>query len=852
MNHAGYITDTFSRDVLEFRRVIELLSHFLSGPLSEPRLETLGPGTEIDSIRRDLERVGEALEYLGESSRPSLGSLKNPRPTLERLAVEGASCSALEILEILEVARAAQELRGWFVKTPARQVGPGFTRLHQLVAALADFRGLVREMDGKILPDGSLDSSASPALARLRKSIEQTRQEVQSTLERLLRRLSKEGVLQDAVVSIRNDRFVLPVRTEEKRRVVGVVHGGSSSGATVFLEPLETVPLNNELVELQEREFAEVQRILAEFSDKLRLRRADLIAAVEILSEVDLIFAKAEFARQYHCCLPQLFGAGPPANQNGLSAAMPEGTPSPVPARRDTLSPKGARGRDVTSLGAFGSSLVLRDVRHPLLERTLQSQKGRPVPITVELEPPKTLVVISGPNTGGKTVALKTIGISVLMAQAGLPVAASEARLPLFGRVLADIGDQQSIEASLSTFSAHITNIEAMARVADRNDLVLLDELGGSTDPNEGAALAVAILEHFRERGAVTIVTTHHSRLKAYAADTAQAINAAVDFDEITLQPTYRLLLGLPGKSSGLDIARRLGLEGSIVEKARTLLDPTEAQTAALVASLHEQKATLERELARLAEERKEFQAQQAESSRRFEAERRAKLRELDARLEETLRLYEKRWEKTITEIRSRLETSKTGKRLERRADVLQREVREEWNAQVLEVLGAPAEQPAEPEVIDRLPAVGDSVRLANIPTPGKVIGLAGDQVEVEVGRLHTRVRKDEVRVLNLGVRVSVPPPESRTPNPEPRAESAAEINVIGSTAEEARERVDKFLDDAYMAGRFRLRVVHGHGKNILKNSLHEMFASHPHVEKFYPAPPQEGGTGATIVELKL
>jgi DNA mismatch repair protein MutS2 len=820
MSQGGNIRDTFSRDVLEFSQVIELLSHFLSGPLSRPRLAALEPSTDIETIRRDLERAGEAREYLRENSRPSLASLKDPRPLLHGLAVEGASCSALDILAVLEVARASRDLHSLFVKTP-------FTRLDQLVTGMADFRDLLREMDGKILPDGSVDSSASPALARLRRSIEQARQEVQSTLEKLLHRLSRDGVLQDAVVSIRNDRFVLPVRTEEKRRVAGVVHSGSSSGATVFLEPLETVPLNNELVELREREFAEIERILAEFSDKLRARGADLLAAAEILSELDLAFAKAEFACQYDCCLPQLTEA-PPAKESGGQA------------------------------GPAGF-LVLQDARHPLLERTLRSQKRRPVPITVELESPKTLVVISGPNTGGKTLALKTVGVSVLMAQAGLPIAASEARLPLFRRVLADIGDQQSIEASLSTFSAHIANIEAMARVADNNDLVLLDELGGSTDPSEGAALAIAILEHFRERGAITFATTHHSRLKAYAAETAQAINAAVDFDEATLRPTYRLLLGLPGKSSGLDIARRLGLEPTIVEKARSLLDPAEAQTAALVASLHEQKAALERELAALEEERKEFQAYQVESRRRFETERRAKLRELDTRLEETLQLHEKRWEKTIAEIRSRLETSKSGKRLERQASALQREAREEWNAQVLEALGAPAEQQAETEVIDRLPVVGDSVRLANLPAPGKVIGIAGDQVEVEVGRLRMRVRRNEVRVLSesqpaaaSGRAVLSSANASPASTPPEAAEVPAEINVIGSTAEEALERVDKFLDDSYMAGRFRLRVVHGHGKNILKNSLHQMFASHPHVEKFYPAPPREGGTGATIVELKL
>src|SRR6516165_8437822 len=602
MSHDKDIPDTFSRDTLEFPQILELLSHFLSGPVSQERLAALQPSTNIESIRRDLERAGEAREYLRETSRPSLGSLKDPRSLLHRLAVEGTFCSALEILALLDVARAAQDLRGLFVKTP-------FTRLDQLVAGMADFRDLLREMDGKILPDGSVDSSASPALARLRKSIERSRQEVQSTLEKLLRRLSKEGVLQDAVVSIRNERFVLPVRTEEKRRVTGVVHGGSSSGSTVFLEPMETVPLNNDLVELQEREFAEVQRILAEFSDRLRARRADLLSAAEILSEMDLAFAKAEFARQYDCCLPQLTEAGP------------------------------------------ASSLVLKDARHPLLERTLRSQKRRPVPITVEIDPPKTLVVISGPNTGGKTLALKTVGVTALMAQAGLPVPASVARLPLFGRVLADIGDQQSIEASLSTFSAHITNIEAMARAADRCDLVLLDELGGSTDPSEGAALAVAILEHFRERGAMTFATTHHSRLKAYATETAQAINAAADFDEATLQPTYRLLLGLPGKSSGLDIAGRLGLETSIVERARALLDPAEAQTAVLVASLHEQQAALE-------EERKALQTHEVELKHRFEAERRAKLRELDTRLEETLQLYQKRWEKALADARGQLETS--------------------------------------------------------------------------------------------------------------------------------------------------------------------------------------------------
>jgi len=717
---------------------------------------------------------------------------------------------------VVEVARAARDLRSLFLKTP-------FTRLDGLARGLADFRSLVAELDGKILPDGSIDSSASPELARLRRAIERLRREVQAALEKLLRRYSQDHVLQDAVVTIRNERFVIPIRAEEKRRVAGVVHGASSSGATVYLEPLETLPLNNELVELQDREFAEIQRILAEFSAKLRERREDLLAAAEILSELDLAFAKAEFARAYDCCLPQFAGE---------------------------------------------RALVLKDVRHPLLEKTLRAQKRKPVPLTVELAEPRTLMVVSGPNTGGKTVTVKTIGLAVLMAQAGLPVLASEAHLPLFGRVLADIGDQQSIEANLSTFSAHVTNIQAMAQVADRNDLVLLDELGASTEPSEGAALAVAILEYFRARQAMTFVTTHHSRLKAYAAETPEAVNAAMEFDEATLQPTYRLLIGLPGKSSALEIAERLGLERSIVDKARTLLHPAEAEAASLLAKLHEQKAEFERGTVRLAEQQRELEARRAELEQEFQQKRRAKLQELDGRLEKTLGQCEKKWEQAVAELRVQAEAEKVARRADRKAAGLKQEVREDWNAQVLEALGAPA---AEEEVtVDGAPAIGDRVRLANLSAPGTVARiLDADHLEIQVGRVKMLVRKDEVRILaRRGGRPEAPSPTglgrvrlaregdgvhvSRPGEQTLPEEVPVEINVIGNTAEEARERVDKFLDQTFLDGRFRLRVVHGFGKGILRRTLHEMFASHPHVEKFYPAPPREGGGGATIVELKI
>jgi DNA mismatch repair protein MutS2 len=673
--------------------------------------------------------------------------------------------------------------------------------LSELARAIPDFRTLVTELGGKINPDGTVDSSASTELGRVRRAIERAKLEIQSSLERMLRRYSQGQVLQDAVVTIRNDRFVIPVRVEEKRRVQGVVHGASSSGATVYIEPLETLALNNDLVELQDREFVEVQRLLGEFTRKLQDRREDLRRAADILGEIDWAFAKGEFSRQFDCCIPEIH-----------------------PDR----------------------AICLNGYRHPLLQVALRTFADL-VPLSLEIKSPKKIMIISGPNTGGKTVALKALGIAALMAQAGIPVPASEVKLPLFGRVLADIGDQQSIEANLSTFSAHVTNIEAMAQVVGPDDLVLLDEIGASTEPNEGAALAVAILEHFRQRGAMTMVTTHHSRLKAYAAETAEAVNAAMEFDEATLEPTYRLLVGLPGKSSALDIAARLGLEPGIVEKARSLLHPADAEAAALVAGLHQQRTEMERKLEELEVQKQEQEKRRERLELEFQKERRNKLRELDSRLDETLRQYAKTWEQSLEELRKQAAPAKVVSKGERKATSLVREAREEWNTQVLEALGEPATTSQEPLVV-RLMAVGDRVQVANVSTPGTIMALLPDgQVEVSVGLLKMRVSKGEVKALMPGGATGRVATVS-TPHGEDVAE---EFNVIGNTAEEARERVDKFLDQAFLGGRSRVRIIHGHGKGILRKTLHEMFAHHPQVEKFYLAPPPEGGSGATIVELR-
>ena len=802
LDSPSVLPDRYSCRVLEFEAVKDLLRGFLSGPISHSTIAALSPVDDPEAIRVALERVREAVEYLRAGSRPSLGGLEDPGAILDRLRVEGTSCTAREILTVLALMRKGQELRRNFD-------GAAFPHLAELAEVLPDFRSLLSEIDGKILPDGSLDSSASPELRRLRRSIDRLRQDIQKTLEGLMRRLSRDKVLQDAVVMVRNERLVVPIRAEEKRHVPGVIHGASSSGATVFLEPMETVPLNNELVELEDREYAETQRILGEYTEKLRLRLADLLTSASILAELDLVFAKAGFADVYDCCIPQMGG---------------------------------------------GQGIVLDQVRHPLLEKSLRNSGRKSVPLQISLQEPKSLMVISGPNAGGKTVTLKTVGIAVLMAQAGLPVAARDAQLPLFHRVLADIGDQQSIQANLSTFSAHITSIRDMVEVVGPGDLVLLDELGSSTEPGEGAALAIAILERFRRSRALTFVTTHHGRLKAYGTETAEAENAAMEFDEETLQPTYRLLVGLPGKSSAVDIAARLGLPQDILEKARELIGREEAEAAALLQSLHEQRAQFESQMANLRAEEQRLQQRAAELETRAEQERRARLKELDARLEETLRAMEKHWDDVLADIRARVEKPRLPKGVERRVLAMKQEAREEWNAQVLNVLSETAQD--EQVTPDAPVAVGDQVRVPNLSMPGTVTEIVDDDhLQVQVGNLRLRIARDEARIIahksqqpdhapavrgRLGMRVEAAP-----------ADVPDEINVIGATAEEALERVDEFLDRAYTAGRARLRVIHGFGKGILRRNLHEMFSTHPHVEKFYLAKQGEGGGGATIVELR-
>jgi DNA mismatch repair protein MutS2 len=549
--------------VLEFESFRELLRGYAQSPFGQRLISTLVPSTDhswienqqvLSSEIREFRRVGGNFDFAG---------LIEIDSYLEKAKIAGAALETTEIRDVVLVVDRASEWRQITLSPPTAMKTP-WTAVTSLSSGIVDFTDFLRGFRNKIQPDGTLEDRASPELARIRRETEKQRRQIHESLRGYLRRLSEGGTLQDEVITIRGERFVIPVKVEQKRRVQGVVHGASSSGQTVFVEPLETIEQNNELVRLLDEEQAEIHRILLEMTQKIGEHSDSIVSAVEILAEIELQFAKARFAEDYDCV---------PVLLDKLQLDKPR-LAEPDMDRRGLSSSHNTR-------------LILRNARHPLLERNLKSKSGEIVPITIELEGEARELVITGPNTGGKTVALKTLGLLALMAQSGIPVPADRAELPIFDAVLADIGDYQSIEQNLSTFSAHVTNIDFISRTATPQSLVLLDELGSATDPEEGAALAVAIAEYFRLIGCITIISTHHTSLKVYGANTNGVINASVGFNETTLQPTYELKIGVPGASAGINIARRLGLNPSIIESASSRLGTQTRDVGQFLDRLH-------------------------------------------------------------------------------------------------------------------------------------------------------------------------------------------------------------------------------------------------------------------------
>ncbi len=820
-----------SARVLEFDLLLAMLRGYSQSPLGQQRIAHLAPTADRAWIEWQQQLASEVRAFLRAGGRFDFSGLHDPAQLLEKSRIEGAALEAAELRDLLVVIDRADEWRAIAENPPSsfrpssgEDPWPGISRLS---SSVADFTELLRFFRNKILPDGTLDDRASPELAHIRREIDKQKRLIQDSLRSYVRRLAGEGAAQDELVTIRGERFVVPVKVEQKRRVQGVVHGASSSGQTVFVEPLETIEQNNELVRLLEDEQAEIRRILLEMTRRIAARAAEIAVAVDALGELELQFAKARFAEDYDCVQVSFIG-----DQTGQTSA--------------------ASAREA---GSAGAALVLRNARHPLLERNLRGRNGRVVPITIELDSAHRQLVITGPNTGGKTVALKTVGLLALMAQSGMPVPAERAALPIFDAVLADIGDYQSIEQNLSTFSAHVTNIDRIARTADERSLVLLDELGSATDPEEGAALAVAIADYFRSLDAITILSTHHTSLKVYAANAPGVLNAAVGFDERSLQPTYQIKLGVPGASAGINIAQRLGLKPEIIARARARLGIQAQDVSKFLDRLHSDLRQVEGERAELRRREHELERERQRLASDGLKEQKQRLRELEQKVESLLRDFEYRVRETVNAVQERAAASKLSREAERRIARMRREFREQFDQVIVaHTTGADrGDEHAQPHIVPVLE--GDTVKLKSLGQLAVVRRKSGNQLEVEAGVMKMRVPLDDVaEVVARAAESPVKAARAKGVNlrlAHDDLNAPTEINVIGRNVDEATREVEKFVDRAFLAGLPRVRIVHGSGMGILRKALREYLKSHPHVAAVTEPPQHEGGAGATLVDLR-
>jgi len=830
--------------VLEFDALRELLRGYASSPLGQERIAALAPSTDRGWIESQQKLAAEIREFRRVGGRFDFSGLLEIGLLVENSRIAGAALETTEIRDVILVVDRAAEWREIVLHPPANMKSD-WQGVRALSDQVVDFTDFLRFFRNKIQPDGTLEDKASPELARIRREIEKQRRSIQESLRGYLRRLAEGGTVQDELVTIRGERFVIPVKVEQKRRVQGVVHGASSSGRTVFVEPLETIEQNNELVRLLEEELAEIHRILLEMTQRIGAQAEEILAAVDALGELELQFAKAHFAENYNCVAVQLSGGDSEAGDGGAGL-------------RPGWTGEGARPHTTRAQ----PRLLLHNARHPLLERNLRAKGISVVPVSVELEGERRQFIITGPNTGGKTVTLKTVGLLALMAQSGLPVPADRAELPVFDAVLADIGDYQSIEQNLSTFSAHVTNIDFISRTATAQSLVLLDELGSATDPEEGAALAVAIAGHFGGIGCMTVVSTHHTSLKVYAANTPGVVNASVGFDEATLQPTYELKVGVPGASAGINIARRLGLNPAIIENARARLGTQARDVGQFLDKLHADLREAENERLRLKTCEQELDREKAQLAAEGRKEQQAKIREMEKKLESLLRDFEYHAREAANAVQDRAAAQKLSKDAERRIAKMRREFREQFDSTVVaHSTGADHDDPdAQPQVVKHV-SQGDTVKLKSTGRPARVARKVDDNhFEVEMGAMKMKIARDDIAEVLAGTQAQT----GESPGKAARARGisvsleneganvASEINVIGRTVDDASREVEKFVDRAFLAGLPRVRVVHGSGMGILRKALRQMLQQHPHVASVAEPPQNEGGGGATVVELRV
>lgn len=797
--------DEKSLHMLEFHKILERLAGYAAFSASADLARALRPSTDFDEVMRRQACTREARYLLSLRAEIGVGGARDVRPLVERAARSGVLLGS-ELLEIKTTLESARDLARFFERH-----GQEFPHLASIAARMAPPPGLIEAISRAISERGEVLDSASPRLASLRSEIKVAHERLLARMNAIMNDPKVAPWLQENLITLRNDRYVLPLKAEAKGHLRGIVHDQSASGATLFIEPLAVVDLNNAWHELQLAARDEERRILAALSAQVGAQAETITALVAALAEFDLALMCAKYADDLRAAEPVLLPFKP------ASPAHP------------------------------GSTLRLYQARHPLID------PARVVPIDVVLDDKTYAVVITGPNTGGKTVSLKTVGLLVLMAQAGLHIPAqSGSTLSLFADVFADIGDEQSIEQSLSTFSAHITNIVRILKQTTPQALVLLDELGAGTDPQEGSALARAILAHLVALPVTCLVATHYPELKAFAHATLGVVNASVEFDLHTLQPTYHLTIGLPGRSNALVIAERLGLPPSIITAAREMLNPTDLRAEDLLEEIHHQRDLARRARAEAEQARAEVEALRQELARqleRIEEERQAVLRRAAEQAEAELAALRAEIERLRRELaRARLPLED----VKRAAEAV--EALREQAEKALSPAAAPSRPPERP-------AIGERVRIRSLGLEGVVVGQDEDEIEVQLGNLRLRAALHDIQRPGH----AEPPPPPPAPPRRRRAAVAPssstltliapspglELDLRGQRAEDALARLERHLEAAYLAGLPLVRIIHGKGTGRLRQAIRQALGQNPYVATWERGLEGEGGDGVTIARLK-
>lgn len=806
---------------LEYPKILEKVAREAAFSASKELVMELQPTPNLEEAQRRLAYTTEAYRLLEQRADASVQGARDIRALLTRAAREGI-LSPDELIDVLATTRSAMHVAQLLEKLNPEE----FPLLHRLGADIPQRPHIARRIEETVSEEGEVLDTASPLLRKLRFDIRGANQRLQERLRTLVHEFSHS--LQEPIITIRNDRYVIPVKAESRGQVRGIVHDQSASGATVFVEPMVVVELNNKVRQLQIEEQQEIERILRVLSHEIGLEADALKLVVELLAEFDLQLAKARYARMTRSTEPRL-------NDQGR--------------------------------------INLHNARHPLLT-------GNVVPINFHLGSEFFMVVITGPNTGGKTVALKTVGLLTLMAQAGLHIPVDDySEIAVFENVFADIGDEQSIEQSLSTFSSHMSRIIEILRSIEAEKqsstpdirgklsetlvgkqeqrqpqvLVLLDELGAGTDPSEGSALARAILTYLLERHVTTVATTHYSELKAFAHEQPGVVNASVEFNIETLSPTYKLSIGLPGRSNALAIASRLGLDERIIERAREFLGSAGVRMENLLEGLQSERKAVEDERFHLSMERAEaeYQRKQLEQERhKLEEQRIQILNEARAQARRELEEVQAALAKV------KLDVSRVNMTSERLGEARKQVRGLEENVTTIPEPRRPRKAEPQPEKLEGPLQIGDTVRVLSFGQNAELVGLSPDRSEadVQMGALRFHVSVDNIERISKRQATATERASSGVvvPRLEDRPDAAIQLDIRGWRVEAALEELETYLNDAAMSGRSSVRIVHGKGTGALRAAIREQLSHHPLVKSYTSAPPQEGGDGVTIVKLNV